>query len=172
MPLFTHLLLAIRDSRFVVFHSVALVAVMPAAFFVAAGRWGTAGLGMTWVLVYPVLASVLCWRVFRKIELPALTYLRSLWPALSSAALMTAVAFAAGAAIGPERSAGLRLVVEVGSGALTYGIACLLLHRQRVRAFYALVMETRGPTTRSPLTEMGADVQDPAAFARSSRLEG
>lgn len=153
MPLFTQLLLAIRDSRFVVLHSVALVLVMPTAFYFAATRWGTGGLAMTWILVYPLLAAVLCWRVFQKIELSPWTYLLSLWPALSSGGIMAAVVLTVRAAAGAGASPGLGLAMEVGSGVITYCLACLVLHRQRIRAFYDLILAARGRKTTSSMTE-------------------
>jgi len=142
-PLLAQVLQIIRDARFEMWRTVAAAVVMPTSFYLGGQRWGTVGLAMAWVLVDPVVAFPLYRRVFSKIELPFRAYFGALWPALSGTALMAAVVLAVGAFSGSEQSPGLRLVAQVGAGAISYGLACLVLHRGRFKAFRELVMAAR-----------------------------
>jgi hypothetical protein len=81
--------------------------------------------------------------VFTKIGLAPKAYLAALWPALRGAALMAAVVLAVGMLGASAWSAGLRLAAQVGAGVITYGLACLLLHRERLKALYELVVTAR-----------------------------
>jgi O-antigen/teichoic acid export membrane protein len=147
-PLLPQVLQIIRDSRFEMWRMVAAGVVMPASFYFAAERWGTVGLAMAWMLVDPFLALVLYRRVFSKIELSSRAYLLALWPALSGAALMAAAVLAVGVLSPSGWTPSLRLVVQIGVGAITYGLACRVLHRERFEAFRALVMAARRESER------------------------
>src|SRR5438067_2381926 len=112
----------------------------------AAQRWGTVGLAMAWMLVDPLLAFVLYRRVFRKIQLSPRAYLAALWPALSGTALMAAAVLAVGVLSPSGWTPGLRLAAQIGVGVITYGLACVVLHRERFEAFRELVMAARRGT--------------------------
>jgi len=142
-PLLPQALQIIRDSRFEMWRMVAAAVVMPTTFYFAAERWGTVGLAMSWMLVDPLLAFVLYRRVFSKLELSPRAYLAALWPALSGTALMTAAVLAVGTLSPSEWTPSLRLAAQVGVGVITYGLACLALHRERLKAFYELVVAAR-----------------------------
>lgn len=142
-PLLPQVLQITGDSRFEMWRMVAAAVVMPTAFFVSAGRWGTVGLALTWVLVDPLLAFVLYRRVFSRIELPAKAYFVALWPALSATALMAAVVLAVRVFGDSGWSARAHLAAQIGAGVVTYGVACLMLHRERFGAFRDLVKAAR-----------------------------
>lgn len=142
-PLLPQALQIIRDSRFEMWRMVAAAVVMPAGFYLGGQQWGTVGLAMAWVLVDPLFAFVLYRRVFSKIELSPRAYLAALWPALSGTALMAAAVLAVGVLNGGAWTGGVRLVAQVGAGAITYGLACLVLHRKRFQAFHELVVPMR-----------------------------
>jgi PST family polysaccharide transporter len=141
-PLLHQVLVIIRDSRFVMWNMMAAAVLMPLSFYFSGQRWGTVGLAMAWVLVDPLIMLPSYWRVFAKIELSPKVYIAALWPALSGTALMAAVVLAV-RAVGGEWSVGVRLVAQIGAGGLTYGLAHLVLHRQRLTAFRDLVKATR-----------------------------
>ena len=143
IPLLPTVLHTIRDTRFEMWNMVAAAVVMPTSFYVCGQRWGTVGLALAWVLVDPFIALRLYRRVFSKIELPVRAYFVALWPALSGTALMAAVVLAVGVFSGSERPPGLRLAAQIGAGAISYGLACVVLHRERFRAFYELVAAAR-----------------------------
>jgi hypothetical protein len=72
--------------------------------------------------------------VFRKIEMPTGTFLKSLWPALSSAALMAAAVLSAHHLLYPSAHIGVRVIADCAIGAVTYALALVTLHRQRLLA--------------------------------------
>ena len=143
-PLLPTVLHTIRDTRFEMRNMVAAAVVMPAGFYLCAQRWGTVGLAVAWMLVDPVFAFMLYWRTFSKIELSPRAYFRALWPALSGVALM-ATAVLVVQVLSPDGwTPGLRLAAQIGVGVLTYGLACVVLHRERLEAFRGLMVAARG----------------------------
>jgi O-antigen/teichoic acid export membrane protein len=142
-PLLHQVLLTIRDSRFVMWNMVAAAVAMPSSFYFSGQRWGTVGLAMAWVVVDPLIMFPSYWRVFSKIGLSPKAYFAALWPALSGTALMAAVVLAVGVFSGSEWTAGLRLAAQIGVAVVSYGLACLVLHRERFSAFYDLVRGAR-----------------------------
>jgi O-antigen/teichoic acid export membrane protein len=143
IPLLPTVLHTIRDTRFEMWNMVAAAVVMPSGFYLCGQRWGTVGLAMAWVLMDPFFAFMLCRRTFSKIDLSPGAYLGALWPALSGSALMAAAVLAVGAFGASGWNAGPRLAAEIGAGVTTYGLACLVLHRDRLAAFRKLVMAAR-----------------------------
>src|SRR6185437_5522019 len=142
-PLLPTVLHTIRDTRFEMWNMVAAAVVMPTSFYLCGQRWGTVGLAVAWVLVDPLFALALYWRTFAKIQLSLRAYLGALWPALSGTALMAVVVLAAGAFSARAGTAGLRLAAQIGAGVISYGLACVILHRERFKAFRELVLATR-----------------------------
>jgi len=142
-PLLPQVLQIIRDSRFEMWRMVAAAVVMPTSFYLCGQRWGTVGLAMAWVLVDPLFALALYWRTFSKIELSPRAYLGALWPALSGTALMAAAVLAVGVLSPSGWIPGLRLAAQIGVGVITYGLACVVLHRERFAAFRELVLAAR-----------------------------
>jgi len=143
-PLLPQVLHILRDTKFEMWNMVAAAVVMPATFYICGQRLGTVGLAMAWVLVDPIFNLRLYRRVFSKIQLPVRAYVGALWPALSGTFLMAAVVLAVGRLSGSAWTEGLRLAAQIGAGVVSYGLACLLLHRRRLKAFYALVVAARG----------------------------
>ena len=148
-PLLPQVLHTIRDTKFEMGTMVAAAVVMPTSFYFSGQRWGTVGLAMAWVVMDPLIASLLYWRVFSKIALSSRAYLVALWPAVSGTVLMAAVVLAVGWLSGSAWTRGLRLAAQIGAGVVSYGLACLLLHRERLKAFYELVVATRGSSEGS-----------------------
>jgi PST family polysaccharide transporter len=142
-PLFPQVLHTIRDTKFEMWTMVGAAIVMPTSFYVGGQRWGTVGLAMAWVLVDPLIASLLYWRVCSKIALSSKAYVRALWPAVSATALMGVSVLAVRVYGGSEWTGGIRLAAEIGAGVMTYGLACLVLHRVRLKAFYELLVAAR-----------------------------
>ena len=143
VPMFTQILNVTKDSRFAMYMSIVSAVLMPVSFYFMGTHWGTTGLAVAWMTVYPILAFVQYWRVSRRISLPLHEYLRALWPALSSTAVMCGVVFGAQLATRGRSPRGLMLGLQIGLGALTYAVMCLTVHRQRLRAFYAVIQRHR-----------------------------
>ena len=148
-PLLPQVLHTIRDTKFEMGTMVAAAVVMPTSFYFSGQRWGTVGLAMAWVVMDPLIASLLYWRVFSKIALSSRAYLVALWPAVSGTVLMAAVVLAVGWLSGSAWTRGLRLAAQIGAGVVSYGLACLLLHRERLKAFSELVVAARGSSEES-----------------------
>jgi len=142
-PLLPQVLQITRDARFEMWRMVVAAVVMPAGFYIGAQRWGTVGLAIAWVLADPLIAVPLYRRVFSRIELSLREYVMALWPAVSGTALMAIVVLAVGVLSSGQSWPGLRLAARVAAGAVTYGLACVVLHRERLKAFRDLVMAAR-----------------------------
>lgn len=142
-PLLPQVLNAIGDARFTMYNSLLSAAVMPATFYVMGTHFGTAGLALCWLAVYPWLTLMLYWRVSRRIGLPMVHYVQAIWPALSSSAVMCAVVLGVSLTYGRRWSHGLLFGVQVGLGALSYLLMCLTVHRKRVAGLLAAVRRAR-----------------------------
>jgi len=143
VPLFSQILNVTGDSRFSMYNSLLSALVMPVSFYLMGTRWGTAGLAIAWMTVYPLLTLILYLRVSWRLSLPALQYLRALWPALSSTVVMCAVVLSVDLMTAGHGSPGLLLGLQVGLGALAYLLMCLTVHRTRLRAFYEVIQRQR-----------------------------
>ncbi|HLB38102.1 MAG TPA: lipopolysaccharide biosynthesis protein [Gemmatimonadales bacterium] len=148
-PILPQVLHVLRQARFEMWRMVAAAAVMPTAFYVGGQRWGTAGIALAWMVLDPLLLLPMYRRVFSSIGLSAREYLAALWPALSGTAVMAAVVLGIEAFSGREWTAGARLAAQVAAGAGSYGLVCLLLHRQRLSAFFQLVRAGPGSEVAS-----------------------
>jgi PST family polysaccharide transporter len=142
-PLLPQVLQITRDAEFEMWRMVVAAVVMPAGFYLGAQRWGTVGLAVAWVLVDPLLAVPLYRRVFSKLALPLREYVVALWPGVSATALMAGVVLGVQALSPTAWSPGLRLATRIAAGAVSYGLACAVLHRDRLAAFRALVRSAR-----------------------------
>ena len=56
---------------------------------------------------------------------------------------MAAVVLAVGVLSGSAWTAGLRLAAQIGAGVISYGLGCLVLHRERFEALRELVTAAR-----------------------------
>jgi len=142
-PLLAHVMNVIGESRLGMRYGVVCAVVLPAAFYFCGERWGTVGLAAVWVLVYPLLMLPAYHRVLKKIELATRTYFAAMWPALSVSLLMGVAVVAVRAVAGPYWSRGMRLGAEVGVGAVVYLGMCVMLHRERIRAFRSALQSLR-----------------------------
>lgn len=118
--------------------------VLVPAFYGAAKAWGTAGLAMAWLIVYPLLVLPAAYRALKAIHLSAREYLASLWPAASATIFMCAAVLAARLASG-QLPRGARLAIEIATGAVSYVLTCLVMHRSRLLAFRRLLVASRHP---------------------------
>lgn len=138
-PLLPPVLLVLGESSFAMWNSIISAVVMPTAFYLMGTRWGTTGLALAWVIVYPFLAAMLYWRVFTRLRLPLYQYLRALWPAASSTIVLCAVVFGVKGATPAGLSHGAAFGIQAAAGAAAFGLAVLLLHRARLVEFVQIV---------------------------------
>lgn len=141
-PFYSQILVATDHARLNMWFSVLGVVFLIPSFVVGA-RWGTTGVALAWMVVYPVL--VVAFHVpttFRIIEMPIREYLRSLWPAVSSSVIMGFAVFAIQRVAEPLGDWPV-LVGAVLGGAAIYLASMMALHRHRVRASFALIRRIR-----------------------------
>jgi len=117
--------------------------VLPTGFYVLGRQWGTVGLALVWVCVFPLLAVPAYRRVLQAIDLPARAYLLALWPATSASFLMGASVLAIRLAVGEHGALGLRLGAQVVAGAGVYALTCMVLHRERMASFSRMLRTLR-----------------------------
>lgn len=127
------LLTSVHEARFVMWNNLAAVLVMTTAFYVGS-HWGATGIAWGWILGYPFIALPLYWRTFYRIGMSLREYLSSIWPALSSALLMMAVALAIRSLL--HGRSYVTLVAESSAAGLTYCLALWFWHSSRLRSLW------------------------------------
>lgn len=117
--------------------------VLPASFYLGT-HWGTSGVALAWLLVYPIVVIPFCLRhALRIIEMPARSYLHALWPAVTGTLAMGTAVLAARLVTPDGWPAALSFAVQVLSGIAAYAAVVLPGHAPRLRALWALVREVR-----------------------------
>lgn len=136
--LLSPLLNVIGEERMVMWNSVLAMAILPLSFYIGS-HWGSVGIAAAWVLVYPLLQIPLFVRIFHRIKLSLSEYLRALWPAFSSCALM-AISIVAFKSMSPATwPLYARLTAEIIVGIVTYGTVLFLFHQKYLERFLQLV---------------------------------
>lgn len=130
--------------------SVLALIVLPPVFYFGT-RWGTAGVAMGWVTVYPVLIVLSFLRyALRAIEMRWSRYLAALIPATTAAAAMTLAVWAARALLPAAWGLRPRFALEVAAGAAGYCGMAWIAHRDRIAALAALLKHRRSPPEGEP----------------------
>lgn len=118
--------------------------ILPPLFFVLGTRYGVNGIALAWLLGGPAVALLRARAALAVLALPAREYVQSLWPAVSSTAVMAVVVLATQVLLGRvELPTVARLAVAVGAGAASYAGAVLLFHRARVYSAFATIRSMR-----------------------------
>jgi PST family polysaccharide transporter len=133
VPIFPVVLQIIGRSKFAMQQSVFTVLVLPAAFVVGS-HWGIDGIGWAWVIVYPLSTLPLFYVTFLCIGLRLSPYLKSLWPALSSTAVMAIAVNAVQNYFAQKDALALQLALEVLTGMLIYPLAYGAMHYPRLKS--------------------------------------
>jgi hypothetical protein len=131
-------------------YAVLCAIVLPVGFYALGTVWGTAGLALVWVFVFPILVLPAYRRVLETIALSSGEYLRALWPAASAALLMGAAVLAVKFGTGDDVSRALRFGTQVVIGAGVYALTCMTLHRQRVASFVRVLRTLHSTPQASP----------------------
>ena len=138
VTLFPQVLTMRGDTRFLMWNGLATAIVLPAAFVVGS-RWGAAGIAAGWVLVYPLVIIPLFVRTMRALELPALRYFASLWPAARGTLLLAGAVLATRTALPAAVGTAPRLIAEVLAGAAVFFLVGVLPQRARLGRLMALI---------------------------------
>jgi PST family polysaccharide transporter len=138
-------LYAIRATRFLMWQSIASLAILSVSFYIGS-RWGTAGVAGAWVLVWPFLQIPVYWRLFRGIQMTFKEYVGDLWPATSGCILMAIAVEMFKRLCYLELYVYLDLVLEILIGGIVYVLALVLMHRKRMSVFIGVIKSLRGRT--------------------------
>lgn len=142
-PFYSQILVATDNARLSMWFSLLAAAFLIPGFMIGA-RWGTAGVALTWIAVYPILAIAFhVPTTFRMIELSFGRYLRSLWPASSSCLVMVVAVLSVRWTLHPAGGEWPALLFSIAGGAVAYTASLLVLHRKRVQAAWELVRTLR-----------------------------
>ena len=131
-----------RSGRNMMFSVLALI-ILPPVFY-AGTRWGTAGVAMGWVTVYPILVVLSFLRyALRAIDMRWSAYLASLIPAATASAAMILAVLAVRAFLPPDWGVRPRFGVEVAAGVVGYCGVAWVAHRGRILSLVALLKRGR-----------------------------
>src|SRR2546422_179035 len=120
-PLLPQVLNVVGETRLSMQYGLLCVTVLPTGFYLLGARWGTVGLALVWVVVFPLLVLPAYRRVLQVIELSSGEYLRALWPAASASLIMGAAVVAVERAAGAAQvSRVLGFSAQVAVGAIAY----------------------------------------------------
>jgi PST family polysaccharide transporter len=150
MTLPPQVLLVVKDSGFVMWYNLAALLVLPPAFWVGS-KWGISGIALGWVVGFPLIAAVLCWRTMTKIDMPLRVYLERLKPAFQGSVAMAAGVLLLKWFLPASAPLYWRFAFEVATGFLTYFLTLWALHRDRLRGLVRLLKSVRRTTTPLPL---------------------
>jgi PST family polysaccharide transporter len=129
-PLFSRVLTARRQTRFLMWNGAAITVALITGFWLGS-RWGVVGIAAAWLLIDPPMQMLALLRTCRAIELSLAEYLRALWPAFSMTAFMALVLGFLVPQIVTLPPA-LQLVIAVVAGVAAYAAAGVALHRTRL----------------------------------------
>ncbi len=121
--LFPPILMARYRQNFLFMYTLALLGVMPLAFWVGAVWLGTMGVAIGWLTVYPILLMWMAREAMREIQVSRETLFRQLSLPMAVTLMMVAILLASRWAFFSDENAssGIRLLVAIVVGAITYG---------------------------------------------------
>jgi len=140
--LLPQVLTAVRETRFVMWNTLAAAVLLPSAFYVGS-RWGTVGIASAWIIAYPLIAVPLYRRAFQRIAMSVREYLGAVRPALDGSVLMVVFVGALKWVLPSTWPLYLRFSLEVVTGAIVYVLALAIFHAERVRTFKYLMLRMR-----------------------------
>ena len=122
---------------------IAAAVVLPVLFYLGS-RWGTTGVAWAWLVGHPLVIMTNQVRHALRITNTRLAeYLRALWPAVSSTAVMAVVVLAVRALVDMALPLTAQFTTIVAAGATAYSMMIWVVHRERVRAFRLMLSEIR-----------------------------
>src|SRR5581483_1611716 len=111
---------------------MAMLAILPFAFYFFGRRWGTFGIASAWLGVYPLVLVPAFVKAFRTLKIGLRDYLDCMTPTLASAAVMAIVVVTSRWMMPAAWPLALRLAIEVACGAGTFILLSLMLQRRRL----------------------------------------
>lgn len=134
-PILPQILVVTGKNRGMMLVNVAGAVVMPIAFLIGS-RWGTSGIALGWLIVYP-LAIVLpmATLAFRGIGLSAGEYFRALRAPLTGIGAMCGAVWTIRLLYPSDTARATSLALDVLVGAAAYLGAAFAFHRDRIRSY-------------------------------------
>jgi O-antigen/teichoic acid export membrane protein len=116
-------------------NSLIALVIYPPVFYLLGSRWGVVGIAAGWVLVTPLLVTLLILRMCRVIELPLSRYAAALLPAtLAGAVMVASVRAVAHVLAATAATTVLQLSLQILTGVAAYTVSLLVLDGPRVVA--------------------------------------
>ena len=133
-PLLAQILVATGHASYNARTMLIATLIMPLSFLLGA-RWGLEGVALVWLVGHPaiVMTQQLAYAL-HVADTRFIEYLRALWPAVSSTAMMAAVVLGTRGLLDNHLARPAALAVNIAAGAIAYGATLLLVHPQRIRA--------------------------------------
>jgi O-antigen/teichoic acid export membrane protein len=136
------LLTALNETKFVMWTTVISAIVMPFGFFIGS-RWGTKGIAIAWIVIYPPIMLPLYYRIFRRIETNVREYLSAVMPAVGASTIMTVALLLLRSTLPRDWSLTARFVLLIAAGTLCYASALFALYRRRMAQLFRAVRRMR-----------------------------
>jgi len=124
-------LVAVGNTRYVMWNDLAALVILPIAFYIGSHR-GTVGIAWSWVIAYPIVVLPLYHKTFETVDMPVAEYLSAVRPALEGTLVTILAVELVKHAMVPVQSLAVRLVVDVAVGALAYICVLRLRHKERL----------------------------------------
>jgi PST family polysaccharide transporter len=140
--LYGFVFVATRQSRFAMYTSVALAALLLVGFVVGS-RWGTVGIAAAWLVIHPGMSVYSFSRVSSALELRAGEYLRSLRLGVDGALAMSVTVLLFQLQVASDWAPGVRLIASVLLGAASFAGVTWLLHGARLLQMVAWLKRVR-----------------------------
>ena len=137
-------LISQRATKFTMRMSLLNLFLMPVAFYFGARNYGTSGVAASWLVMTPVTILPTLFILLRRIKLPVLDFLATLWPAfMSSAAMALGVR---GLQIWLEGRGWLpvvSLVAQIATGGAIYAFLLLTVFRGKLVRYVGFARDLR-----------------------------
>jgi len=153
--LISQILISLHFASFTMWMSFFTVAVMPAAFYVAAHK-DAGTVAMTWLLMSPVILLPPAVKLLRALSCSFREYLAVLSPAIIASAAMTLGVWAERQWLIPDTYPAVwRLMIQMITGGIIYGGILLLFYRPLMMRYFHFAMRLR---SAEPAAEPMADL--------------
>ena len=151
-----HILMFTGHAKRSMQFSLLAAVVLPGVFYIGS-HWGTTGVALGWITVYPPLFGACFVRsALRVIGMSWRSYVRALWPAASATGAMTVAVVGLRAALPATWAPQLHLAALGIAGATAYAAVLYLAHGERLRAVLALLRDRSGPRATEQLVCAGS----------------
>ncbi len=141
MPLPSTPLLTARGKSQMVVRVATLSAVLMSAVYLVGTRWGLVGVAIGWLVGFSVVRGFLLWLSLREIDIPVSRYLETLYSPLLASATMVVIVLSVRRFIPGSPGSVEHLLITVAVGAVSYGLALLLIDREFWRELRGIALE-------------------------------